>query len=126
MAKSKPAIDSTIVPPTDADLPTDPADVDPQAEIERLKAELAAKTAEADAAAAKLAELQAAPPAVSLDGPKRKFVVSVQDAPTWVVEAVHESLAFEAYKAAVGMIATSHQPTVRAAADDAPLGRHRG
>lgn len=126
MAKAKTAGDAPpadiepAVPPVDAP-PTDPA-----AEIERLKAELAAKTAEADAAAAKIAELQAASPVVSLDGPKRKFVVSVQDAPTWVVEAVHESLAFEAYKAAVGMIATPHTPVVRTAADDAPLGRHRG
>lgn len=126
MAKSKPINDPTIQPPDetlqggDGD---DPKELDPADEIAKLRAELAAKTAEADAAAAKLAELTAAPPAINFDGPLRKFVVAVQDAPTWCVEAPHESLAFDAYKKASGMIATPHVPSVTAAHADHPLGK---
>lgn len=156
MAKSKPINDPTIQPPdetlagSDGD---DPKELDPAEEIAKLRAELAAKTAEADAAAKlaeesaklrdeaiakhveasdKLAELgekyyeaitARTPPAINFDGPLRKFVVAVQDAPTWCVEAPHESLAFDAYKKASGMIATPHVPSVTAAHADHPLGK---
>lgn len=126
MAKSKPLNDPTIQPP-DADPQGDAGDelqtLDLTDEVAKLRAELAAKTAEADAAAAKLAELTAAPPAINFDGPKRRFVVAVPDAPTWCVEAPHESLAFDTYKKVSGMIATPHTPSVVPVADNHPLGK---
>ena len=132
MAKSKPAHSDPTIQPHDPRSPEEvqddaigdePKTLDLADEVAKLKAELAAKTAEADDASAKLAALTAAPAPVALDGPKRKFVVAVTDAPTWCVEAVHESLAFAAYCKASGMISTPHVPSVVAVADNHPLGK---
>lgn len=113
MAKSKPAdvIEDEIVPAFAESDPAEPAP-DLVAEVERLKAELAAKEAELTKAVASNTHT----------GPVKKFVVSVKDAPAFVVEAAHESMAVPAYLSASGMIQPGHPPVVRAAPDDAKTG----
>jgi hypothetical protein len=119
-AKSKPADAAPeIEPATPAEAP--PAEPTPeQAEIAKLRAEL--EEAKARVAAA---EAKASPAAPDLSGPMRKFIVSLQYADTFVVEAPHESLAFEAYKRASGVIRSDYSPEVREASPDAKLGKVR-
>jgi hypothetical protein len=99
------------VPPAAPTAAVDPKD----AEIERLKAELEA---------AKSAASTTAP--VSLDGPKRKFLVGVLNGPSWVVEAVHEALAANEYLKATGMISWTSPPQIRDVGDEVPLGEFKG
>lgn len=79
------------------------------AEIERLKAELAAAKSPAPVAA---------PP-----GTHPRWQVSLKDAASWVVEAPDASNAFDAYKRATGLLSTPHSPTITKT--DAPVGRVR-
>lgn len=126
MAKSKPAVDSSIIPPDNRspeDVTEDLAgtDADPRdAELAQLRADLAAKDEQIRQLSTPMVGVS---DAINFNGPPKRFVVAVTDAATWVVEAPHESLAFDAYKRAVGMIATPHTPNVRPVADDYPLGR---
>ncbi len=94
--------------------------IDPRdEEIARLKAEL-------ESAKAEKAQPQASTVVYASDGTLKKFVVSVPDAPSWVVEAVDAANAFQAYKQAVGMISTPHEPTIALAQECCELGRYHG
>ena len=81
-------------------------------ENEQLRSQLAAKNAPPPAAAPVASE------------PARRFLVKVQDAPAWVVEAADEANAFAAYKKATSIIATPHTPEVKPT--NLPVGRFRG
>src|SRR5688572_5682917 len=84
------------------EVPEDPEDVEPidlqqlLAENARLKAELANR------------EPSPAMPAEPT-GP-RKFRVELQHAPSWIVEAIDAANAWDAYKAAAGVIASDYTP----------------
>ena len=101
------------------DSPADPA---------TLLAEALKAKAEAEAEAAKLRTQNDMLIRASLGGPKTldglpvvRWLVKIEHAPGWVVEARSEFEAFDAYKQAVGILSTEHQPTCNRTA--APLGR---
>lgn len=85
-----------------------------RAEVERLRA------AAADAERVK-ADLVA--PAAAAGEPQ-KYLVRLAENPAWVVEARNEYEAFAAYKAAVGILSTPHEPSVTLAPDGAEVGRY--
>ena len=118
MAKSKEIEAITAVQPVQAAGTAEPAkQADPRdEEIARLKAELEAERS-------KKAEPAAIAGTVS---PSGRFLVKVQDAPSWVVEAVDSANAFQEYKRAVGMISTPHPWSAEAVGDEVPLGRYLG
>lgn len=89
----------------------------PADEIDRLKAEVAAKNAEIQRLLAMPANL------INPDGPAKRFRVELQHGPTWVVEAPHAALAFDVYKRETGVIGTEYEPTVSEVAADTPLTR---
>jgi hypothetical protein len=114
VAKDKKS-DEPFLAPTVGVSPVDPKD----AEIERLKKELEdAKAASSNPAAT--------PPSVTLDGPKKKFLVDFANGPKWVVEAVHESLALVEFLKITGMISFPAPPTVREVEDSVPSGEYKG
>ena len=87
-----------------------------QAEIDALRAELARMRS--DTAVYASHELPQ-----KIDGSWPKFLVKVEAAPEWVVQAPHAGLAFEAYKRVTGLISSPHAPAI-CAADSLETGRH--
>jgi hypothetical protein len=60
------------------------------------------------------------PPVAVAAGPKR-FRVSLQNAPTWVVEATDEANAYQVYKKVVGVVSAPYEPEVNETQEE--LGR---
>ncbi len=86
------------------------------------------ENSEIDALRAQIADLKAklaAPRADAVDplGPPKKFRVELKDAPTWVVEAPHASMAFAAYCTTVGVINSMHQASIVEVDPGTELGR---
>ena len=72
---------------------------------------------EVDALRAQIADLQAKladtrAGAIDPLGPMKKFRVEVKDAPTWIVEAPHATLAWGAYCTAVGVNNSQYTPSI--------------
>jgi len=104
--------DDAVRPPNAADgvesAPEEP--IDPRdAEIARLRAELAART-----------------PSAPLVSPSGKYLVRVTDGPDWIVAAADGANALVAYKKAVGMTSSPHEFSATPVGDEVPVGRYVG
>lgn len=117
-----------------ADAPTPPAPPPPAAdELEALRAKLARAEAERDSARKEAdyargaadrlnAELQSAKaPAGPVFAPGRRYLVTLKDAPSWVVEPEAGEHPWEAYRRATGVISSAHAPSITET--DAPAGK---
>ncbi len=96
-------------------------------EIVALRAQLAAKDSELEAANALLAERDRQATALASSGfhNRGRYLVSVEDGPPWIVEVENGEHPFDIYKKKVGMISSPHNPTITKVADDARLGDPR-
>lgn len=125
MAKSNRA---TEIEPAFGSVPLDEmtaAGETPADEMARLREELAmAKSRNAELESileertAPSFEAQTSAPAA---GPMHRWMVTLENAPTWIVEAVDSANAWDAYKRATGI--TGSQYTYKAAATNLPVGR---
>lgn len=89
-----------------------------ETEAERLRKEIAALRAENESL-----RVQTSAPKTEDSAPDQRWLVSLQDGVSWVVEAPNEADAVRAYKQQVGMISTSSEITA-SKANDLPLGRY--
>lgn len=83
--------------------PPQPPQVGDTSEVDALRAQIADLQA-------KLADTRAG--AIDPLGPMKKFRVEVKDAPTWIVEAPHATLAWGAYCTAVGVNNSQYTPSI--------------